>query len=394
MLQRDGVLQRRVDRELLRLTLVGTALASLVLAVVVVLVEWQVSQRHVQDHAQRTERELLELVTSGQSLDQVRRQVPITAAAAQLNLAVLVNQTGHVIAADDAALIGERLARPMLMPISDADWEGIVPCLPTSNSVGQRHRCQLPFRRVSGLVWPMGGDRLISVNRTRLAFPDRPGLEQGGLLVLGFDLSDSLQQAYVRGLLTLTAGSILLVLTGGSLVAVVRRRLVRQLVQLARIDSITGLLNRDAWLEEIGPWLTEQASLREPVLLAIVGLDQFKDVNARHGLTGGDRVLSQVSEMLRREVGAGEWLAHLSGDQFVLCLRGGTAQVDCLRSLCRGLAAQVWHPEPGHTVRLSCSVGVACSSGPAGWNLNLLMAQADRNLHLAKQHGGNQVMNR
>lgn len=40
------------------------------------------------------------------------------------------------------------------------------------------------------------------------------------------------------------------------------------------------------------------------------------------------------------------------------------------------------------------SVGVASSAGPAGWDLNMLLAQTDRNLRLAKQEGGNRVMYR
>jgi GGDEF domain-containing protein len=65
-----------------------------------------------------------------------------------------------------------------------------------------------------------------------------------------------------------------------------------------------------------------------------------------------------------------------------------------MRDICTAMAERCWEAEPGRPLHLTLSVGVACSSGPAGWSLGKLLAQADRNLHLAKQEGGNQVMHR
>jgi len=391
---REPLLQRRVDAELRRLTLIGTAAATLVLAAVVALVERQATLEQVRLQAQRTERELLEQITSGQSLAQVQRQLQITAAAGEIQLVLLMSPGGRVIAANDGALIGVSLQRAMLDPVGDPVWDGIWPCLPSSNSWRQHPRCRQPMSWVTGPWRPLGGDRLIAITRTPLAFANQAGLEQGGLLVLQFDLNPSLRHALTSVGLTVATGMALLLLTNTALVAVVRRRLVTRLVWLARIDRITGLLNREAWLEEVEPWLAEQQAQGEPVLLAIAGLDHFKSVNGRHGYDGGDRVLREVSELLRQRLGEGEWVARLAGDQFAICLRGGTAQVDRFRDLCTAVAERSWEAEPGHPLHLTLSMGVACSSGPAGWSLDKLLAQADRNLRLAKQEGGNQVMNR
>jgi len=391
---REPRLQRRVDAELRRLTLIGTAMATLVLAAVVALVERQSTLQQIRLQAQRTERDLLELITSGQSLAQVQRQLQITAAAGYIQLVLLVSQSGRVIAANDGALIGAPMARADLDPVSDAVWDGIWPCLPSRHSWRQHPRCRQPMSWITGPWRPLGGDRLIAITGTPLVFGDRPGLEQGGLLLLRIDLGPSLRQALSRGGLTVATGMVLLLLTNTALVVVMRRRLVTRLVGLARIDRITGLLNREAWLEEVEPWLAEQQAQGEAVLLAIAGLDHFKSVNGRHGYDGGDRVLREVSELLRQRLGEGEWVARLAGDQFAICLRGGTAQVDRFRDLCTAVAERSWEAEPGHPLHLTLSMGVACSSGPAGWCLDKLLAQADRNLRLAKQEGGNQVMNR
>ena len=387
-------LQRRIDRQLIQLTLIGTGLAALVLAVVVTLMQRQVTERQVQLQAQQSERDLLEQLTSGQSLERVQRQLQITAAADHLKLALVVNQRGMVIAANDGALVGKRFSRQLLDPISDAVWDGIWPCLPSARSWWQHPRCRQPFGHWTGKATAPGSYHWLSVSRTPLAFVTQPGLEQSGLLVLSLDVRRVVREALNSGLITVGTGMLLLLLTSGSLVLVVRRRLLQQLVQLARIDSTTKLLNREAWLEEIKPWLEECEAAEEPVLLAIAGLDHFKEVNARQGFRAGDRLLDQVSRMLRAGLEEGEWLGRLSGDQFALCIRGGAADGDRLKQLCRELAERSWEMEPGQTVTLTMSMGVASSAGPAGWVLNLLLAQADRNLRLAKQEGGNRAIHR
>jgi diguanylate cyclase (GGDEF)-like protein len=388
------LLQRRIDRELVRLTLLGTTLATLLLAVVVALVERESLLRTIQTETQQTERDLLEQITSSQSVERVQRQMQIKAASAGLALAALVNPQGLVIAANDAALVGEPFRRALLDPLSDHDWADIQRCLPRSHNRSRQPACPQPFGRWLVTGTSLGGNRWLSLIATPLALAEQPGLERNGLLVLSFDLSELLRGAIVSVLITVGSGLLLLLLTSGTLVWTVRRQLLERLVQLARIDTTTGLLNREALLEELEPWLAERQASQEPILLAIAGLDRFKDVNSRHGYGGGDRVLTEVSGLLRKALKPGEWAGRLSGDQFALCFRGGTAEVDRLRALCHELEQERWEAEPGHTVALTLSVGVASSGGPAGWALNLLLAQADRNLRLAKQEGGNRVINR
>ena len=386
-------LQQRVDRQLLKLTLVASGLAAVVLAVVVTVLQAGAAMKEANDDAQGVERDLLEQLTAGQTLTQIKRRLQISAAANQLSLAAVVNQNGVIIAASDTALLGQRFQRRLLEPINNQTWDVIWPCLPTSRSWWQHPRCQPPLSRTTG-PWPLvGGDRLISLARTPLTFAGVAGREEGGLLITSLELGPTLREAAVNGSVIVLAGLVLLVLSGGGLVLLVRARLMRQLVALARTDSCTGLLNRDAFLETVSQWLARHQANGTTVLLAIAGVDHFKDFNSRHGYIAGDRMLATLGETLREVVREGEWLARLSGDQFGLALLGGSEQGDRLRDLCGRLAAEPIEVEAGHAARITLSIGVACSSGPAGWSLNALLAQADRNLREAKVQGGNQVLN-
>lgn len=383
--QSQSQLQRRIDRQLLRLT-VGTAvLTSLVLTVVMGAIQQRQSLQQVQERAERVERQLLEQITTGQPLTQVQRSLQITAAANHAVLALLINQQGRVIAANDGARVGERFERWMLQPIADAVWDGLWPCLVETQRHWRQRRCQQPFGQASGNRW-------ISVSRTPVALAGQGTLQTDGLLLLSLDRRDSQSQALRTSLLSGGVGLVLVLLSCGSLVLALRQGLVRQLVRLARIDRTTGLLNRSAWMEEMPGWLADQEMQHQPILLAIAGIDGFREINSRHGYPGGDRLLRQLSRCLRSALQPQDGLARLSGDQFVLCIRGGIASLEDLRQLHSAVAAREWQAEPDQKVRLSLSIGVATSAGPAGWTLGRLLSQADRNLQLAKRQGGNQVV--
>ena len=386
-------LQQRVDRELLRLTLIGSGLAATLLALMVAVLQTGAALQEAQVDAQAVERDLLEQLTTGLPLTQIQRKLQISAAANQLTLAAVVNQRGKIIAASDSALVGQRFSRKLLEPISNASWDAVWPCLPAARSWWQHPRCQPPLSRTTGPIPWMGGDRLISLARTPLTFAGVAGREEGGLLITSMDLGPNLEHAAINGGLIVLAGLVLLVASGGGLVLVVRARLMRQLVRLARVDSCTGLLNRDAFLESVSQWLAQHHSESTTVVLAICGVDHFKEFNARHGYLAGDRLLAALAASLGEVVREGEWLARLSGDQFGLALLGGSEQGDRLRALCARQAKAPVAVEEGHTARITISIGMACSSGPAGWGLNALLAQADRNLREAKLQGGNQVLN-
>jgi diguanylate cyclase (GGDEF)-like protein len=386
-------LQQRIDRQLLKLTLAGSTLATVVLALVVCGLQMASALRLANDQAQAVERDLLEEITSGRPLSQVQRRLQIAASAQRLALAAVVNQQGVVMASSDNAIVGRRLSRGQLGPMNDGAWDAIWPCLPSPQSWWQHPRCQPPFSRTVG-PWPLvGGERLVSVARTPLALAEPPGLQEGGLLITSLDLRPALRQAAMAGGLIVLAGLMLLVITSGGLVLVVRGQLMRQLVRLARTDTLTGLLNRDAWIETMDQWLPRQQQAQRPVVVAIAGVDRFKDLNAHHGYLTGDRVLAQLGGTLRGALRAGELVARLSGDQFGITLLGGGEQGDRLRELCGGVAQQPLRLDTNQETPITLSIGMACSSGPAAYRLDALLAQADRNLREAKRQGGNQVVN-
>ena len=90
---------------------------------------------------------------------------------------------------------------------------------------------------------------------------------------------------------------------------------------LARSDPLTGLLNRDAMLAELGDRLG--GPRRGPVAVLYIDLDRFKLVNDVLGHAAGDSLLTAAADRLRRAVGDEGLIARFGGDEFLVACRCG-----------------------------------------------------------------------
>lgn len=144
-------------------------------------------------------------------------------------------------------------------------------------------------------------------------------------------------------------------------------------------DSLTGLANRELFLER----LSEMARSGAEASLAYVDIDDFKDVNDTHGHLAGDQLLVMVAERLAGCVRPGDLLARLGGDEFALLITG-TASRDSLGQRLLDALAEPFDIAGRHT-RVSASVGVARSSG--GPDVLGLIGQADVAMYESKRVG-------
>ena len=95
-------------------------------------------------------------------------------------------------------------------------------------------------------------------------------------------------------------------------------RLEERLRRSADRDDLTGLANRAAFERKLGIAVARTLAERKPLMIAIVDLDGFKDVNDTLGHLAGDDVLRAVGRRLRDPWLQGSYAARLGGDEFVL----------------------------------------------------------------------------
>jgi len=108
----------------------------------------------------------------------------------------------------------------------------------------------------------------------------------------------------------------------GTLQDITERKQAEETLRVqARTDPLTGLLNRDAVLEELETRLSDATLSRAAVLY--IDLDRFKIVNDVLGHAAGDRLLSAASRRIQRAVGSEGLIARFGGDEFlVICSTG------------------------------------------------------------------------
>ena len=89
----------------------------------------------------------------------------------------------------------------------------------------------------------------------------------------------------------------------------------------ARTDPLTGLMNRDAVLTELGARLADPE--RAQVAVLYIDLDRFKMVNDVLGHNAGDELLVQASDRIRGAVGTDGMIARFGGDEFLVICDAG-----------------------------------------------------------------------
>lgn len=101
-----------------------------------------------------------------------------------------------------------------------------------------------------------------------------------------------------------------------------------ELSNLALIDALTGLYNRRAILGELERLLAQGRRERRHVLVGVIDLDDFKQVNDTHGHQIGDQFLCAVSARLKGALRAAEPLGRTGGDEFIAIALGDPAVGD------------------------------------------------------------------
>src|SRR6185312_11296462 len=90
----------------------------------------------------------------------------------------------------------------------------------------------------------------------------------------------------------------------------------------ATTDSLTGLLNRRAFLDNARNLCTYQAGRTAPVTLLMFDLDHFKSVNDRYGHAVGDEVLRLFAQVARSSMRANDIIGRLGGEEFAAIVPG------------------------------------------------------------------------
>lgn len=177
-------------------------------------------------------------------------------------------------------------------------------------------------------------------------------------------------------------------------VSVKSERLVamgRELVSLSRIDLMTQLLNRHAFLQDLDDLLASTPAGISAGVFAYIDADHFKSLNDRYGHAFGDEVIGFVADRIRADTRDGDLCARLGGEEFGVFLKGATVDDAAqIAERLRGEIAQTGEEFGIAGLQLTISIGLAAHR--PGDDAHATMRNADRSLYAAKNGGRNAVV--
>lgn len=171
-----------------------------------------------------------------------------------------------------------------------------------------------------------------------------------------------------------------------------RQALTDQLREMALRDSVTGLMNRWGFEEELKRLWNLALRHAFPIGMLVIDIDHFKTLNDSYGHVVGDHVLAECARLVMGLVRESDAVCRLGGDEFTVILPWSEAKdtrlvanriLDAFRShtFCKG----------EHDLRATVSIGAANVIPQPGFPASRFLTIADKALYRAKQRGRNRV---
>ena len=172
----------------------------------------------------------------------------------------------------------------------------------------------------------------------------------------------------------------------------IENALLYEKVQLmARIDEVTGLYNRRA-INDFGEYEINRASrLKHSISLAMLDLDDFKQVNDQFSHRVGDEVLREIARICEENIRSIDVLGRYGGDEMVILMpetdgKNAFLTMERLRKAIEDTPIVLGE----NTFRMTVSIGLVSHKENAP-SITEIMNQADSSLYTAKNDGKNCV---
>ncbi len=111
-----------------------------------------------------------------------------------------------------------------------------------------------------------------------------------------------------------------------ALILLTNQRLIDRLGNAAHRQNQAGVLSRRTFFDSVEPLLESSLANQQPSTIAILGIDNFSEINDTYGGKSGDLALGHVALMVMRILGRQDLLARNKGGEFLVFMYGKTAE--------------------------------------------------------------------
>jgi diguanylate cyclase (GGDEF)-like protein len=171
-------------------------------------------------------------------------------------------------------------------------------------------------------------------------------------------------------------------------------QLYSKLEEMALRDGLTGLYNRMFFNKEIQNCMENYRRFGLPFILTIFDFDRFKNINDTYGHICGDKVLTEISDMIKMEIRKDDILCRYGGEEFAIIFRN-TSDISSIMTrleILREKIENTYIDYEDNRVQITCSFGVvSCVSVDKSGTPEQVIKNADEALYEAKNTGRNKI---
>ena len=169
-------------------------------------------------------------------------------------------------------------------------------------------------------------------------------------------------------------------------------QLENRLVHLAGHDALTGLVNRQEFLQRLQRIVDTAGDDGSEHALCYVDVDRFRLINDRCGHSAGDELLSALAGLLREHIRRRDTLARVGGNAFAILMeRCSLARMEWVAQAVHEAIAGACFEHHGEPVPCSVSISVVPINA-ATRSVDVVLAAADRACYAAKSAGGDRIL--
>ena len=169
------------------------------------------------------------------------------------------------------------------------------------------------------------------------------------------------------------------------------KKIERQLANMALFDSLTGCLNRAAFMQHANKEFARAQRYHRPLSVVMIDIDHFKLINDKYGHAAGDNVLQIFVEAIDEEIRTTDILGRIGGEEFALLLPDTPLNSAFhLAERVRKRITKYPYLAGEFLIEVTASLGVTLlfDTDP---DFTQVMERADKALYTAKHAGRNQV---
>jgi len=170
-----------------------------------------------------------------------------------------------------------------------------------------------------------------------------------------------------------------------------RKNYEKQIQQMANFDDLTGLPNRQSFLEQLPVQINKAINANQLTALLVINLKNFKTINATSGVHVGDAVLIEVANRLAECIPEQYLIARLANDEFAVLDRSMLDEVDAA-NLAQVIIDNLSEPYliQDHDISIACNIGISIAPNDTSDSKQLLQ-NAILALTRAKKKGLNHL---